>query len=194
MRYLEEAGSELSPHIPLLYAKAKESSRPLELGVFQGNSTLAFMCACHEDRKRLCSCDIVDYEAQVRLRLQQAGLNGALWSFVCGSDVDPNTVGRIRKVCPSYDLIFIDTSHLRQHTIDEIGTYYTLLEPGGLMLFHDTHTDLYPGWVYEPILDFLKAHPECEMVYDSPESYGLTAFRRLQKTAPPRKAGPFASP
>lgn len=157
---------------------AKESRSPLELGVQNGNSTLAFMCACQEDRKRLCSCDVIDYERHVRLRMQQMGLEDGLWSFVCGNDVDPATVARIQSLAPSYDLIFVDTSHQRQHTMDEIATYYPLLERGGVMVFHDTHTELYPGWVYEPILEFLQAHSECEMVYDTEESYGLTAFKR----------------
>lgn len=175
---LEAGPSELNLHIPLLYHFAGNARRPLELGVYQGNSTVAFMCACSLAGRRLCSVDLVDYEESVRERLRSLELNDSLWVFVRGSDVAPETVKEVRRVNKTFDFIFVDTSHVREHTVQELAVYYPLLENGGVMAFHDTHTELYAGGVYEPLLEFMADHPECQIIHDEPRSYGLTAIQK----------------
>lgn len=175
---LEAGPSELSLHIPLLYQLASNASRPLELGVCQGNSTVAFMCACSLTGRRLCSVDLVDYEESVRERLRSLELKDSLWVFVQGNDVAPETVEQVRQVSKTFDFIFVDTSHVREHTIEELAVYYPLLEKGGAMAFHDTHTELYAGGVYEPLLEFMAGHPECRIIHDEPGAYGLTAVQK----------------
>lgn len=175
---LENGPSELNFHIRTLYRFAKQSCRPLELGVLSGNSTLAMMCACVEDQKRLCSCDINYCEKMVRTRMRRSGLDDHWWAFVHGDDRSPETLASICRINRTFDLIFIDTSHEREHTTLELVMYYPLLERGGVMVFHDTHTDLYAGGVFEPLMSFLHRHTDCRLIYDSTEAYGLTAFAR----------------
>lgn len=176
---LEAERSDIWQHVATLYHFAKRSKRPLELGVRTGNSTVAIMCACTEDNKRLCSVDMVDSSPEVRERLAYFGLNGSLWTFIAGDDVNPGTVEQVRRVNPTFDFVLVDTTHICEHTIQELNSYYPLLECGGIMAFHDSHTELYAGGVYEPVLAFVSARPECTFIHDDPSCNGLTAFRKF---------------
>lgn len=175
---LEAEQSDIWQHLAALYHFVKQSQRPLELGVRTGNSTVAIMCACTEDNKPLCSVDITDSSQEVRERLAHFGLDVCLWAFIPGNDISPGTVEQVRQVNPTFDFILVDTTHTCEHTIQELNSYYQLLEHGGIMAFHDSHSELYAGGVYEPVLAFISAHPECTIILDDPRCNGLTAFRR----------------
>lgn len=175
---LEAEQSDIWQHVAAIYGFAKQCRHPLELGVRTGNSTVAIMCACTEDNKRLCSVDMVDSSLEVRDRLAYFELDGSLWAFITGDDVNPGTVEQVRHVNPTYDFILVDTIHVCEHTIQELNSYFPLLERGGIMAFHDSHTELYAGGVFEPVLAFISAHPECTIIHDDPCCNGLTAFQK----------------
>ncbi|RDC75462.1 hypothetical protein DLJ49_01580 [Rhodovulum sp. 12E13] len=56
-----------------------------------------------------------------------------------GNSVEEKTLFRLRReIGPeAADLIFLDSSHMYEHTRDEVAKYWTFLKPGGVMLVHD---------------------------------------------------------
>ena len=57
------------------------------------------------------------------------------WTFIHGSDMDPDIYA---KLPPEVDVLFIDTSHEYQHTLDELDAYVPRVVKGGVVLLHDT--------------------------------------------------------
>ena len=44
-----------------------------------------------------------------------------------------------RSIRQPVDVLFIDTSHLYEHTVKEIEAWFPLLAPNALVMFHDTN-------------------------------------------------------
>lgn len=131
--------SDIQEYLPLLHetARSYDKVRVLELGSRKGNSTLAFLAAAEEVNGHVWSGDVTD------VTLDSEGMlpwrNNPRWTFVCGDDMDPE----IQKWFPrEVDVLFIDTSHEYQHTLDEIRDYLPRVAPGGVALFHDTNLQL----------------------------------------------------
>jgi hypothetical protein len=58
------------------------------------------------------------------------------WTFTRGDDLHPAILAAL----PSrIDLLFCDTSHLYQETLEECRAYLPRMAPGGTALFHDTN-------------------------------------------------------
>lgn len=80
----------------------------------------------------------VDYETRfleaARTNLARLGLAGGV-EFIAGLSLDAPVLARLPE---RIDLLFIDTSHAYQPTLDEIATYRTRLAPGGLIALHDS--------------------------------------------------------
>lgn len=124
----------------------------LELGVNTGESTIALLEAVAATDGKLISVDQQDLP-QTRPMLERYGLTGR-WEFHLMDDIKFGT-----EVWPKgklADLIFVDTSHIFDHTKREIEVYEPILRPGGIMVFHDTVT-CYDG-VQKAINQFLKTH------------------------------------
>jgi predicted O-methyltransferase YrrM len=144
--------SDIQEYLPFLHetAKSYENVRVLELGTRQGNSTLAFLAAAEEVNGHVWSADIVnapaDPEGMLPWSWRPAGLSpgkataqeikNPWWTFIHGDDMDSEIQGQLPG---QVDVLFIDTSHLYQHTLDELRAYMPRVVPGGIALFHDTN-------------------------------------------------------
>lgn len=139
MRFVINAArerSDISDHLATLYAEAVESSPRLmvELGVGPGRSTQVLIRAAERVGARLVSVDIEDRSSVAR---------SSVWTFVQADDVQlgENWPSWAHKagISPTIDFLFIDTSHLYEHTLAEIQVWFPHLAPRATVVFHDTN-------------------------------------------------------
>lgn len=170
--------SDIQEYLPFLFDQACTRPRILELGSRKGNSTLAFLAAAGISGGHVWSGDITD----VTKDPQGMGpwRNAKRWTFVCGSDMDPE----VQTWFPDeVDLLFLDTSHEYGHTLAELHAYMPRLAPGGIALFHDTHLMSWPGydWLGEksPVWTALDDYcAETGRIWENlPGKYGLGIIR-----------------
>jgi cephalosporin hydroxylase len=128
--------SDFSDHLPALFAEAL-AARPkliVELGTRGGESTFVF-----ERVARLCDSTLLSVDIEDCL---QASSYPA-WNFVKSDDVV--FAGKFKAWCqkkkikPVIDLLFIDTSHLYEHTKAEIKVWLPHMARAGKVIFHDTN-------------------------------------------------------
>ena len=119
--------SDIYLHLPRFVAMVEEmnAQHVIELGTRTGVSTIAWLHALEQTGGRLTSVDIDE---------QPAIGEWPHWTFIQGDDMDPGIVARLEPA----DIVFIDTSHLYEHTARELNTYRWLVKPGGLLVLHDT--------------------------------------------------------
>lgn len=147
-------GTDIHEHLTTLYTHVVnlKAKMVLELGVCQGESTVAFLEGVHATEGRLISVDPLDYK-ETRAMIQDYGL-GDRWTYIVADDLE---FAKTWKEGPA-DIIFVDTSHQYEQTKKELEAFIPLLRSGGLMLFHDTAS--FTEGVLKPIQEFLGAHPE----------------------------------
>jgi predicted O-methyltransferase YrrM len=118
--------SDIQQHLPRLHAEASiGDAQIIELGVRSGNSTVAFLAAVEEHGGHVYSADID--------RPRFPWSNHEQWSFHHGNDLD-----LVDELPDQVDIVFIDTSHHFQQTVDELEVYVPRVKPGGVVLLHDT--------------------------------------------------------
>ncbi len=110
----------------------------IELGVRTGVSTAAWLHAMSITNGHVWS---VDTAAAPPMPTTER------WTFVRGHDLDE---GVLRQLPDAADIIFIDTSHTYQHTLDELATYASRVRAGGRIACHDTEVELPDGTREEP--------------------------------------------
>lgn len=121
--------------VPLFFAALQARPRLMvELGVGPADSTFVLSRVAQLTGARLVSVDIND-------RRHMCQLPG--WLFVQEDDV---TFGRRfpqwcleQGLAPAIDFLFIDTSHLYEHTVQEIAAWFPHLADEALVVFHDTN-------------------------------------------------------
>lgn len=131
--------SDISDHLSTIFFFAVDARPKLivELGTRGGESTRVLLAAAHLCGARVLSIDIDDVghiDAPFR----------ELWHFVRDDDV---AFGRSKfsDWCAGHglpavaDLLFIDTSHLYEHTRQELAVWAPYLAPSGTMILHDTN-------------------------------------------------------
>jgi predicted O-methyltransferase YrrM len=133
------AASDISDHLSALFFFAVNANPKLivELGTRGGESTRALLAAAAVTDATMLSVDIEDCEG---LDLPHRDR----WNFVKADDVAFAKNGfpqwcAEKGLEPVADVVFIDTSHLYEHTRQEIAVWSPLLSPNGTMLFHDTN-------------------------------------------------------
>jgi len=133
--------SDIRDHVGTIFYEAL-SSRPqllVELGTRGGVSTRALLAAAEFANAHVLSIDIDDcsnIELPDRFRRR--------WTFIRSDDVlfagEPfATFCTTRKLPPVAEVILVDTSHVFEHTRDEIKSWLPRLGPRGVMIFHDTN-------------------------------------------------------
>ena len=138
--------SDIQEYLPFLHETARSypGVRVLELGTRTGNSTLAFLAAAGIAGGHVWSCDIADVTRDPGGMRPWAGC--PLWTFTRGDDMDP----AVRAALPAeVDVLFIDSSHLYDHTLAELRAYMPQVAAGGVALFHDVNL---AGWGGDPPL------------------------------------------
>ena len=127
--------SDIQEYLPFLFETVASypDVRVLELGTRTGNSTLAFLAAAEAVNGTVTSVDID--------RVTDLGMSRwrdhPQWTFVQGDDTEKAVQARLPV---EYDVLFIDSSHEYNHTLEELRMYMPGVAPGGIALFHDTST------------------------------------------------------
>lgn len=158
--------SDIHQHLPTLYERTKRYENPviLELGVRSGNSTSAFLAAMMEVGGELWSVDVQPPQHPPNWR------EVSDWHIIIGDDTSPVvTHGTPQEL----DVLFIDTSHAYDHTLEELRTYVPRVNYGGVVLMHDTELR-WPegiGPMFDPVGD---AFPVARALDTYCEETGLT--------------------
>jgi cephalosporin hydroxylase len=126
--------TDINDHLVTLFVESLSMNPRLivELGVRGGESTFVMARVAAVCGSRLVSVDIEDCSSVE---------NGAV--FVQSDDVE--FAGRFEAWCresdidPRIDVLFIDTSHLYEHTVQEIAHWFPLLAGKSKVFFHDTN-------------------------------------------------------
>jgi len=123
--------SDIQDHMPYLYQVArKPRAQILELGVRTGQSTAAFLAGLDgSSGGHLWSVDINPPE------VPDWWHESPLWTFTLSGDLQYTHHG------PPLDVLFIDTSHYYQHTLEELRRFVPRVRSGGLVLCHDTEVE-----------------------------------------------------
>jgi hypothetical protein len=140
------ASSDIRDHLGTIFweAVAAQPRLIVELGTRGGISTRALLAAAEISNGRVLSIDVADcpdLDLPERLRRR--------WTFVRADDVafagEPFAAFcACHDLTPRAEVIFVDTSHLYEHTRREIEKWMPRLALRGAMLFHDTNMG--SGW------------------------------------------------
>ena len=129
-------GTDISSHLEALYVAGLAAHPRLivELGVRGGESTCVFERVARRSGADLVSVDIADCSTVSRYER---------WHWV--QDDDVRLGRRFRGWCeqrglePLVDVLFVDTSHVYDHTRAEIDAWFPHLSARAVALFHDTN-------------------------------------------------------
>ena len=124
--------TDISDHLPTLFSESLNTKPRLivELGVRDGESTFVF-----ERVAKLCDARIVSVDIETTSRRRQ----DERWRFVHSDDIEfakrfPAWC-RENKLPTEIDILFIDTSHFFEHTLQEIAHWFPLLAPRAQSFF-----------------------------------------------------------
>ena len=196
------SNNDISHHFDNLFYEVT-SHRPkliLELGVRKGESTYVFNKIQKVLNNKLVSVDIEDCSNVI---------NDPNWIFIKDDSIkflqNFNSWSQNNTNSAKPDIIFIDTSHLYEETLEEIKLSTKTISDNGAIIFHDTNhnhlTSLEYGIVYNkfnytPQLGVklaLESYFNCKFNFKNhfviikegwlikhyPESFGLTIMRKL---------------
>ena len=163
--------SDIYLHLPRFVEMVDElkAKHVIELGTRTGVSTIAWLHALEGTGGRLTSVDI-DERPPIG--------EWPHWEFIQGDDTDPEVITRLAPA----DIVFLDTSHLYEHTVVELRLYRWLVKPGGLIVCHDTELPLPEGAPPRPLFPVKTAVREfCEQEgfqwLNYPDCWGLGVIR-----------------
>jgi predicted O-methyltransferase YrrM len=128
--------TDINDHLTTIFTEALAVKPRLivELGVRSGESTfvlerVAGLCDAYLISVDFCDCSQVSAYDK--------------WTFVCREDIEfAREFGEwcaSQGIAPHIDVLFIDTSHLYEHTVKEIDAYFPFLSACAVVLFHDTN-------------------------------------------------------
>ncbi len=131
----DSKSNDISDHLSDLFFESLMSNPKLivELGVRTGEST-----KCLEKVAKICDATLIQVDPDPESYRSE-------WKksyFVAEDDI--KFAKRFKRFCeekriaPTIDLLFIDTTHLYQQTVDEIREWFPLLAPNARVMFHDT--------------------------------------------------------
>lgn len=159
--------SDIYLHLPT-FAKmvfGRDARHVIELGTRSGVSTVAWLYALEHSGGHLTSVD-----------LEPAPNIGrwSHWVHLVGDDCDPNIISELEPA----DIVFIDTSHLYDHTLRELNLYKWLVRRPGLIVLHDTELERPEGAPSQPRFPVKTAVADfCEVEgfrwFNYPECWGL---------------------
>jgi hypothetical protein len=130
--YANEHNTDISSHLETLYSESVKMNPTniVELGVCTGQSSRAFSYVNLEVGSHVIGVDIENHGYR---NIQNS-------KFVLADDCV--YAEEYRKLYgPNIDILFIDTSHLYDHTKKEIAAWFPLLSKKALVFFHDTCLD-----------------------------------------------------
>jgi predicted O-methyltransferase YrrM len=162
--------SDTSHHLPTLSLLITEFRlrSVVELGVRAGVSTLALLEAAAAQDGSVLSVD-VEPCPEARARVEDARL-GDRWRFVQMSDLDVPD----EQIPDPIDLLFVDTTHLYDHTVAELDKYGAHLRSGSWLALHD-YTSC--AGVTRAVRDWICARPGRARLYPFVNQNGLAVIR-----------------
>jgi predicted O-methyltransferase YrrM len=207
--------SDISEHLSALFYHAAEVKPKfiVELGTGTGESTRALLAVAALNQGRVLSLDIKDCSW---LHFE----NSARWDFIKSDDIEFGETRFLdwcasQNLPPHADVIFVDTSHLYEHTREELRVWVPYLSDTGVMIFHDTNMGqgvygrldgtVGVGWdnhrgVIRAVEEFLGRHyDETKFFIDFsngflvrhyPNSNGLTVLKRFEYSGQIRRSYP----
>ena len=121
-------GSDIAAHFPTMAALVAEHDvrAVLELGVREGHSTACWLYHV-AGRGQVWGVDL-EWLLPPRARLNP----------IVGNDMDPDVFAQTPD---RVDLLFIDSSHAYDHTVQELAMYGAKVKPGGVIVLHDTENE-----------------------------------------------------
>jgi cephalosporin hydroxylase len=139
IRQLASHPNDISEHLETMFVESilLQPMLIVELGVRNGVSTFVF-----ERAAKLCGASLISVD------LEDCSAISAYqnWHFFRGDDVQFagqfQDFCRQRDIARTIDLLFVDTSHYYEHTVQEIQAWFPLLSPRAKVLFHDTNSKL----------------------------------------------------
>lgn len=167
-----DRATDFKGHIRWLYADlCRRGAKALvELGVWTGQSTAAFLLAADANDGRLVSVDVNDYP-QTRARMTRHGLAGR-WDYQVMSDL---VYARDRK--EPIDALLIDTSHERKRTLAELIAFAPLMAATGVIYLHDVEAP--HGYkVCAALTDWLLDSSGWRLMESFTHSHGLAVVER----------------
>lgn len=172
-------GSDMSAHMPTLYALARLCSfgGVVECGVGAGFSTHPLLCGAIEGGAQLHSYDINAAcwsRASQNMGLVEGDSALGKWTFKekdcaeAATDWADGSVG----------LLFLDTSHHLEATRRELAAWLPKMHPNGIMCGHDYYLHLSPGWenisrVKQAVDEFAISHQGRFRLQVTPYDQGL---------------------
>ena len=129
MKMMAHTPCDIAGHLQRLHDLVGETGAKhvIECGVNTGMSTIAFLAS----GAVVYSCDYADVRQVVRPEVNAA----QNWHLaICDDREWAVPDHRPAKV------VFIDTSHTYQHSLDELAKYWPMVAPGGAMAWHDSTT------------------------------------------------------
>ena len=147
--------------------------RTVELGHFYGYSTLltGFMLRSMKNGAHMVSIDIAPGPSAFTQKwVDRAGLSDQVTIHTADS-ADPATLEfAVEKLGGMPELILLDSSHQYSQTLEELDLWVPRMEPGSIMLLHDTSTyarEFDPegtGGVQQALDEWIPKHPEVEFL------------------------------
>lgn len=135
LMYSNQKNTDISSHLPTIFVHCINSDPSLvvEAGVRGGESTIPLQKACEFNNAKLIGLDILQSAAKAYSSIANA-------LFLCMDDMNfaeyyHNSEFKNEGV----DAVFIDTSHLYEHTLQEITQFVPLLKEKGMLIFHDSN-------------------------------------------------------
>lgn len=131
-----EKRTEICDHLPVLFIESLKIKPKLivELGVKRGESTFVLERVAKLSNSKIVSCDIADCSGASSFKD---------WLFFQGDDIEFaeefESWCEARKIRPKIDVLFIDTSHIYEHTSEEIKHWFPFLSEKSKVFFHDTN-------------------------------------------------------
>ncbi|MBN1672240.1 MAG: class I SAM-dependent methyltransferase [Kiritimatiellae bacterium] len=128
--------TDISDHLVTLFSEtlALEPKLIVELGVRGGESTfvlerVARLCGGTLVSVDICDCaDVSRYERAFFVQADDIAFAGEFGEWC-----------RARGIQPKVDVLFVDTSHELDHSVEEISCWFPFLAPRAKAIFHDTN-------------------------------------------------------
>ncbi|HEX2978592.1 MAG TPA: class I SAM-dependent methyltransferase [Candidatus Babeliales bacterium] len=144
LMYSNSNNTDISSHLPTLfyYGLVQNPKIIVEAGVRGGESTIPLRKAQSFCGSQLIGIDISPYAGNAYQGLANS-------AFVCMDDLLFPEYYKNKFGNQKIDLVFIDTSHLYEHTLAEIKAFVPLLSVNGLLAFHDSNVTPIEGhsWI-----------------------------------------------
>ncbi len=176
----QKFGSDMSPHLPLLYLLGREADgHVVETGVGGGWSTIALLLACHDRGKILNSYDIWEAVRDMASRaFKYAGIGPddprrGSWRLT----ITKGCNGAADFADGSVGLLFIDSNHRYEFVKEELAAWLPKMDKRGIICGHDyypaTEEERSTYGVARAVDELVFANPDRFRLQVSPYSWGF---------------------